>query len=110
MISYYKLNNKVLEFDVNKDIDLIRFNHYLMQKENIQRLKSEVGKGCFYLSLTILEKDLNLTRKKVRNLILKFIELGIITEVEKGNSSSKKSIYSYNSSLEGIVKGIVEDT
>ena len=50
MIGYYKLNNTILKLDVNKDVDLIRFNHYVMQKENYQRLKGELTKGYFYIS------------------------------------------------------------
>lgn len=34
MIAYYKTNNKVLEFNITKNLDLTIFNHYLSQKEN----------------------------------------------------------------------------
>lgn len=102
MISYYKLNNKVLEFDVNKDIDLIRFNHYLMQKENLQRLKSELGKGELYLSTRNISKDLNISLSKAQRVIKKFIELEIIKPISLSKSSTQASVYFYLSISETV--------
>ena len=52
MNGFYKLNQEVLKMDVIKNKDEILFNHYLMQKENLQRLKGDLPKGQFYLSLS----------------------------------------------------------
>ncbi|MGL6107655.1 hypothetical protein [Romboutsia sp.] len=102
MISYYKLNNKVLEFDVNKDVDLIRLNHYLMQKENLQRLKGELGKGQLYLSTRNISKDLNISLAKAQRMIKKFIELEIIKPISLSKSSTQASVYFYLSISETV--------
>lgn len=47
---FYKVNNEVLKLDIKKHKDEILFNHYLMQKENMQILKGVVSKGQFYLN------------------------------------------------------------
>lgn len=97
--------------DVIKNKDEILFNHYLMQKENLQRLKGDLPKGQFYLSLSTVSNDLEITIKKVRTLIKNFEELGIITNIQKGKPPKTPSIYIYNSiSNEGTIKGIFDDT
>lgn len=102
MISYYKLNNRVLEFDVNKDIDLIKFNHYLMKKENFQRLKNELGKGHFYVSARNVSKDLDISLAKAQRIIKKFVELEIIKPISLSKSSIQSSVYFYLSISETV--------
>ncbi|MFL0198299.1 hypothetical protein ACJDU8_22440 [Clostridium sp. WILCCON 0269] len=95
---FYPSNNKVLKFDVNRDVDEIRFNHYIMQKENFQRMKCNLPRGQFYMSINLVSKDLSITFAKARGLIKKFAESGIITNVYTPPKGCKNlSIWKYNS-------------
>lgn len=95
---YYKLNNEVLGFDVTKNVNEILFNHYIIKKENLQRLKMNLPRGQFYLTINIVSIDLNITVAIARGLIKKFSELGIITNVYTPPKGCKKpSIWEYNS-------------
>lgn len=95
MEGFYKTNIKVLQFDVNKEIDEIRFNHYISRKENFCRISKQLELGNFELSASVVEMDLKITNSKAKRLIKKFIDLGIITVVYKSNSKGKASIYNY---------------
>lgn len=96
--SFYPSNNRILKFDVNKDVDEIRFNHYIMQKENLQRMKYDLPRGQFYMSINLVSKDLNITFGRARGLIRKFAVTGIITNVYTPPKGCKSpSIWQYNS-------------
>lgn len=96
--SFYPSNNRILKFDVNKDVDEIRFNHYIMQKENLQRMKYDLPRGQFYMSVRNVNKDLTIAFSKAQRLIKKFIKLGIITNVYTPPKGCKNpSIWQYNS-------------
>lgn len=92
---YYKLDNLILEFKP-EDVE-VKFNHYIMKKENYQRIKGNLEKGCFYLTVRNTSKDLNISISKAQRLIKKFIELEIISCSYKSSNCSKPSIYKYNS-------------
>ncbi|EIS9525805.1 hypothetical protein L0775_003792 [Clostridioides difficile] len=96
MISYYKLDSKSLVFDVNKDIDLIRFNHYLMQKENIQRLKGNLKRGYLELSSKVISDDMRIDLNKAKRLVKKFLQLGIIKPINISKRKGIASVYSYS--------------
>lgn len=81
---FYKLNNKILKFNISKNKEEILFNHYIMQKENIQRIKNELPKGQFYLTIRTVCNDLEVTYGKARHLINTFEKLDIITLVKAG--------------------------
>lgn len=94
---YYQSDQEVLKFSVLKNEDEILFNHYLTQKENLQRIKKELPRGQFYLTISSVEKDLNIPRGKARGLIKKFEKIGVITNVYKPPRGKKvPSIYAYN--------------
>ncbi|GKZ02640.1 hypothetical protein ANS017_13160 [Paraclostridium bifermentans] len=95
MIAYYKLSNKALAFDVNKEVDLIRFNHYLMQKENLQRMKGNLIKGCLELSSKIISEDMKIDINKAKRLVKKFLELGIIKAISVSTKKGASSVYLY---------------
>ena len=94
---FYKLNNKILKFNISKNKEEILFNHYIMQKENIQRIKNELPKGQFYLTIRTVCNDLEVTYGKARSLINTFEKLKIITLIRKGGKDKAPSIYLYNS-------------
>lgn len=100
--------------DFNKYPNLldILFNHWISQKENYNRTKKEFIRGEFEISLRIIKDTFNISDKKARGLIKRFVEDEIIMLKRKGNSSSNKSIYIYLSVLENIEEneGIVKDT
>ena len=96
---YYKLNNKVLSFDLDKDINEIKFNHYIMKKENIQRLKGELPRGQFYLSRYDVSTNLNINQSRAKRIIEKFINLGLIVQIKRGRNQNHLSIYQYNSAI-----------
>ena len=83
--------------DVIKNKDEILFNHYLMQKENLQRLKGDLPKGQFYLTIRTACNDLQVSFAKTQRIIKKFEELRIINLIQKGKPPKTPSIYSYNS-------------
>lgn len=97
MSGFYKLNQQVLKMDVIKDKEKILFNHYLMQKENLQRLKGDLPKGQFYLTVRNVSEDLDITFAKAQRIIKRFEEMGIIGIIKLGGKNKTPSIYSYNS-------------
>lgn len=112
---FYKINNEVLKLDIKKHKDEILFNHYLMQKENLQRLKGGLPKGQFYLTIRNVSKDLEVTYGKARHLINTFEKLDIITLVKVGGKDRTPSIYLYksfinNDTVSNTVSNTVNDT
>ena len=108
---FYQLNAEVLKFRVDKDAEKILFNHYIMQKENLQRLSDELPRGHFKLSSRSVADDLAISTMKANRLIKEFEELGIIKPIFKSKSKKEPSIYCYVSVLNfGTVHGTVCDT
>ncbi|WP_125152424.1 hypothetical protein [Clostridium rectalis] len=101
MCGFYKLNNKVLTFSLDKDKEEIIFNHYLVVKENLQRTKGDLKKGQFYITIRTAALDLNVSTSVIRRLLKKFISLNIITNIyTPPKGSTKPSIYCYNAVIE----------
>ena len=92
---HYQLSNQVLKFKIGKDSGKIIFNHYIMQKENLERLNGELKRGQFKLSARTVAKDLDLPLTKVHRLIKEFEKLGIISPVSKSKTKHEASIYCY---------------
>lgn len=108
---FYQLNNVILSKFTCNDVDQIRFNHYIMRKENVQRLKDDLPRGQFYLTLRTASADLKLPFAKIQRIIKKFIELEIITSVFIATKGSKKpSIYQYNSAASDTKNDILNNT
>ena len=108
---FYQLNAEVLKFRVDKDAEKILFNHYIMQKENLQRLSDELPRGYFKLSSRSVADDLAISTMKANRLIKEFEELGIIKPIFKSKSKKESSVYCYVSVLNfGTVHGTVCDT
>lgn len=93
--NFKMLNSKVLVFDPIKDIDKIRFNHYIMRKENKNRLSGELKLGQFKMTIKTVMEDLNLSKNKAERMIKEFENLNIIRCIEKGNLSRGYSVYEY---------------
>lgn len=89
------VNEKILKFDVNKDVGEIRFNHWIMKKESYARLNEGMRKGLFEMTIRQIEEDLGITFGRARGLIKKFEELGIIKVQKRAKSKIEVSIYSY---------------
>lgn len=97
MSGFYKVDNEILKFREDKDQDEILFNHYIIRKENYQRLKDDLPRGQFYITELTASTDLNITRWKLRGLIKKFLRLGIIERVFiPAKGSREPSIFQYN--------------
>lgn len=95
---FYQTNNEVLKFNIDKDLDKIIFNHYICRKENKQRIKEDLPRGQFYMTINTVMEDLNIKFGKARGLIKKFCKLKIITNVYTPPKGSKNpSIWKYNS-------------
>ena len=108
---FYKINNEVLKLDIKKHKDEILFNHYLMQKENLQRLKGGLPKGQFYISIRTACEDLDLSFAKVRRIIKTFEKTNIITVISKGKNSETPSIFLYNMAIKNdTVNDTINDT
>ena len=97
MCNFYKLNNEILKFDIDDDIDELRFNQWIIKKENLQRLnkKDVLEKGLFRMTVRTVESDLGITFGKARSLIKKFEKLGIIKCIEVSKSKKQASVYAY---------------
>lgn len=94
---FYPINNEVLKFDL-KEVNKILFNHYIVRKENLQRAKSDLPRGQFYMTINGVSNDLNVTFAEARGLIKKFTHIGIITNIYTPSKGSKNpSIWKYNS-------------
>ena len=93
--NFKMLNSKVLQFDDIKDINKIRFNHYIMRKENKNRLTKELPPGQFKMTIKTTMEDLNLSKNIVERLIKEFERLDIIRCINKGNLAKGYSIYEY---------------
>lgn len=117
---FYKLNSAVLGFDIKNDINKIRFNHYIMRKENIQRFQGTLPRGQFYMTVRRTATDLHLSISTISRLVREFLDLGIIRLVSKGVKGKNHSIYSYisvefngnlseNTHMEGDVNGDLVD-
>lgn len=91
---FYKLNSAVLNFDIKSDVNKIRFNHYIMRKENIQRLQGTLPRGQFYMTVRRAATDLQLSISTISRLVREFLDLGIIRLVSKGVKGNR-SVYSY---------------
>ena len=126
-MAFYKTNNEILKLDPlkglsdnlkkelfknNNTLDLY-FNHWICRKENLQRAKGELDRGLFELSYSVIETDFNISNKKARLLVKRFIDNGIIELVKRGNTTNRKTIFAYTSvyyddEKKGIVEGIVK--
>ena len=82
-VYFYQQNLEVLKFHVLKDIDKIKFNHYIMQKENLQRLKGDLPRGYFYMMVNVASQDLEINRNKLIRIIEEFEKLNILKVIEK---------------------------
>ena len=97
--NFYQTNNKMLVLDPckEKDIDYIRFNHYISRKENLQRTKEELDRGLFKFSYISAINDLKISRRKLQRIVKWFEDSGIIECIEKSNTKNKASVYAYTS-------------
>ncbi|WML35668.1 hypothetical protein [Clostridium sp. OS1-26] len=97
---FYQTNNEVLKFDLDKGLDKIRFNHYITKKENFQRLKCDLPRGQFYMTINQVSRDLNVTFAKAQRLIKEFEDKSIIKLIFQYEKWEKKpSIWEYLSAV-----------
>ena len=81
--NFKKLNSKVLSFDPIKDIDKIKFNHYIMIKENKNRLTGELENGKFKMTIRTVMEDLNFSKGKSERMINEFEKMGILVPLNQ---------------------------
>lgn len=93
---YYKMNREVLQFDYEKDLQKIIFNHYLMRKENLSAMNKKLEPGHFPLTVRTISKDLNMSIGATHRMLKEFEKLSIIELVEDGKKTKTSSIYKYN--------------
>lgn len=93
---YMKININVMKFDCTKDRDKLIFNHYIMRKENLNRIKKGLPSGQFMMSVSSVASDLGISRAKAQRLIKEFEDKNIIKSILKGNSRDRgASVYLY---------------
>ena len=93
---YIKTNINAMKFECIKDKDKIIFNHYIMRKENLNRIQNKLPIGQFNMTISSVSNDLNISRSKAQRLINEFLDKNIIKLVAKGSLKSKDaSIYEY---------------
>ncbi|MCQ7012355.1 conserved phage C-terminal domain-containing protein, partial [Clostridioides difficile] len=106
--SFYQLNSAVLYFNEKRDVNRIRFNHYVMRKENIQRLKGTLPRGQFMMTVRKAASDLDVSISTISRLVNEFIDLGILRLISRGVKGNCCSVYSYvcseNSNAEIVTK------
>ena len=97
--NFYQINNQILKLDPynDKDLDYIKFNSYLMRKENIQRVEGGLDRGLLKLSYTTIIEDTGMKRWKVQSLMKWFEDNKIIECIKKSSKKSNESIYAYTS-------------
>ena len=97
--NFYQTNNEILKLDPynEKDLEKIKFNHYLSRKENGQRVKGGLDRGLFKLSYTTIIEDTGLSRCKSQRLMKWFIDNGIIECIKKSEIKGKESVFAYTS-------------
>nr|SUY82883.1 phage-related regulatory protein [Clostridioides difficile] len=93
--SFYQLNSAVLYFNEKRDVNRIRFNHYVMRKENIQRLKGTLPRGQFMMTVRKAASDLDVSISTISRLVNEFIDLGILRLISRGVKGNCCSVYSY---------------
>ncbi|MCE0703101.1 hypothetical protein LWE78_17935, partial [Clostridioides difficile] len=93
--SFYQLNSAVLYFNEKRDVNRIRFNHYVMRKENIQRLKGTLPRGQFMMTVRKAASDLDVSTSTISRLVNEFIDLGILRLISRGVKGNCCSVYSY---------------
>ncbi len=93
--SFYQLNSAVLYFNERSDVNRIRFNHYVMRKENIQRLKGTLPRGQFMMTVRKAASDLDVSISTISRLVNEFIDLGILRLIRRGVKGNCCSVYSY---------------
>ncbi|MCC0647941.1 conserved phage C-terminal domain-containing protein [Clostridioides sp. ZZV15-6598] len=104
---FYQLNSAVLYFNERSDVNKIRFNHYIMRKENIQRLRGTLPRGQFMMTVRKAASDLDLSISTISRLVNEFIDLGILRLISRGVKGNCCSVYSYTCSENsdtGVIK------
>lgn len=103
---YIKTNINVMKFDYIKDRDQVIFNHYIMRRENLNRIQKDLPIGQFTLTVTGVSKDLNISRVRAQRLIKEFQHKNIIKIITKGNYKNQNfSVYEYVTSDIGCDTG-----
>ena len=93
---YIKTNINAMKFDCVKDKDKIIFNHYIMRRENLNRIQNKLPIGQFNMTISSVSMDLNISRSKAQRLINEFLDKNIIKLIAKGSLRNKdSSIYEY---------------
>ena len=110
IVGFYQVNSEVLKFDRCKDVEKIMFNHYIIQKENLQRVKHDLPRGQFYLTTRNISNDLMISLSKAQRLIKEFMRIKIIEIVKLGGKDRTPSIYAYITSKGNTVTETVFDT
>lgn len=92
---FYKTNKEVLDFNCKTEVHKIVFNHYIMRKVNLHRLKGDLPDGQFKITLRTAASDLNLSKSTIARLINEFEEKNIIDTVNKSQKCGAYSVYKY---------------
>ena len=93
---YIKTNINAMKFDCVKDKEKIIFNHYIMRRENLNRIQNKLPIGQFNMTISSVSIDLNISRSKAQRLINEFVDKNIIKLISKGSVKTKDaSIYEY---------------
>ena len=92
---FYKTNKNVIEFDCKNEIHKIVFNHYIMRKVNLHRMKGDLPDGQFKITARGAAKDLNLSKTTISRLINEFESIGIVDVIKKSSVGKTCSIYEY---------------
>lgn len=98
MKGFYKMDVDLLNtIDLTKstDRDLAILNTYIMQKENLQRLKGNLPLGQFEMSTKSASIGTGFTLSKVKRLMDRMIKMNVITVVYKSNQRGVASVYQY---------------
>ena len=91
---YYPISGHVLRLN-ELDSKKIIFHHYLIRRENLQRLNGNLPRGYFELTLRNAANYLKFSMSTVHRMIKEFESLNIIKCIKKSTNSSEASIYEY---------------
>lgn len=104
---FYPTSNEILKLDIdytsldlgkkkNQNLLDILFNHYLMRKENLSRIQSELKTGYLELSNSTIAKDFNISKRVVNELLKRFTDKNILLPVMLSDKKGQASVYAYS--------------
>lgn len=93
-MSFYTINSNALSIKAT-EVSKILLHHYIIRTENLQRMKGDLPRGQFKMTLRGISTELKVSISTARKLVQDFFKLGIIKYIKKSSKPHEPSIYEY---------------